>query len=270
VDATGVYPLSWSLDHVGPITRTVRDAGRLLDVLAPVPGDSCEGAAIAGRRAGLGGVRVGVARAWLESGIQAGVAERFEAALTTLAGIGAGVRDTALPASAELLMAVNRAITLPEASAWHAPYLAAGRSSEYGANVRPRMQAGLQVPAVLYLQALRLRTHLAALFAALWEDVDLIALPTVPVVAPPIGSPSVDLGGGRQGPTVMALLAWDGPFNVLGTPALSLPCGRTPEGLPVGLQLVAAPAEDAFLCFAGAAAEAALAFGRMRPPLAAH
>lgn len=267
VDAAGVYPLSWSLDHVGPITRTVRDSGRLLDVLAPVPGDPCEAAAAAGARAALTGVRVGVARAWLESGIQDAVAARFEAALATLGALGAAVRDVALPASAELLMAINRAITLPEASAWHAPYLAAGRAAEYGANVRPRMEAGLKVPAVLYLQALRLRPLLAARFAAVWEEVDLLALPTVPVEAPPIGSARVDLGGGREGATTTALLGWNGPFNVLGTPAISLPCGLTPAGLPVGLQLVAAPAADAFLCYAAAAAEAALGFARRRPPL---
>lgn len=269
VDTTGVYPLSWSLDHVGPITRSVRDAGRLLDVLAPVEGNSCEAAAAAGARADLRGVRVGVLRQWMESGVQEAVAAAFERALGALAARGAEVRDVSTPASAELLMAVNRAITLPEASAWHEPYLAAGRAGQYGKNVRPRLEAGRRVPAVLYLQAQRLRPLLARRFAALWTEVDVLALPTVPVEAPPIGNATVALGAGREGPTAMALLGWAGPFNVLGTPALSLPCDLTPNGLPVGLQLVAAPAEDAFLCHVGAAAEDAFGFARRRPSLSA-
>ena len=269
VDASGVYPLSWSLDHVGPITRTVRDAGRLLDILAP-SGASCEGAAAAGAHGDLHGVRVGVAREWIDGGCQEAIARAFDDAVATLAGLGAEVREVRLPASAELLMAVNRAITLPEASAWHERFLAAGRAGEYGRNVRPRMEAGLRVPAVLYLQAQRLRPLLAQRFAAVWREVDILALPTVPVEAPVIGSAEVALGAGRSGPTAMALLGWCGPFNVLGTPALSLPCALTPGGLPAALQLVAAPAEDAFLCYVGAAAEAAIAFGHRRPPLGAN
>ncbi len=269
VDTEGVYPLSWSLDHVGPLARTVRDAARLLDVLAPVAGESCEDAAVAGAAGALGGVRFGVPRPWLARGIQPAVGRAFDAALAALADRGGEVDGFAPPASLELMEAVGSALVLAEASAWHAPFVAAGRAGEYGADVRPWFALGAALPATLYVQAQRLRASLAARFAAVWERFDVIALPTVPVEAPPIGSDRVGLGAdGASAPTEETLLAWTNPVDVLGAPAVSVPCGLTPSGLPVGLQLAAAPGEDAFLCWVAASAEAALGGGLGRPPAA--
>ncbi|MCL6596557.1 MAG: amidase [Firmicutes bacterium] len=264
VDAAGVVPLSWSLDHVGPLARTVRDAALLLDALAP---GACEAAARAGAGRDLRGVRLAVPADWIEEGVQAGVGRAFEASLAVLRQLGAEVVESAMPAPAPVLMAVNRAIALPEGAAWHAPFLRAGRGAEYGANVRPRKEAGRAVTAVEYLAAQRLRAVYARAFAPLWQEFDAIVLPTVPVEAPPIGAPTVCVGEGREVPVQAALLGWTGPFNVLGAPAVSVPCGRTPGGLPVGLQLVAAPGEDARLCYLAAAFETASPGRDLRPPV---
>jgi aspartyl-tRNA(Asn)/glutamyl-tRNA(Gln) amidotransferase subunit A len=259
VETRGVVPLSWSLDHLGPITRSVGDAALLLDLLAgeAAEGPSCAEAARAGAAAHLGGVRVGVPQAWLAEGMSPGVARAWQGALDLLRRLGAAVREVELPASLDLLLTLNRILTLAESSAWHEPFLAAGRLGEYGPNLRPRLVAGQRIRAVDYLKALRLRQEVSRRFAAVWRQVDLLALPTVPITAPPLGQGQVEVGPGRHQSVQATLIRWTAPFNVLGTPACSLPSGWDEGGLPAGLQLVAAPGDDAFLCFAAAACEAA-------------
>jgi aspartyl-tRNA(Asn)/glutamyl-tRNA(Gln) amidotransferase subunit A len=270
VDTRGIYPLSWSLDHAGPLARNVRDAALLLDVLAPAPdGTRAEAEALAGAVGDLRGVRVAVPADWLAEGMQADVRRAFAAALDVLRELGAHVEEREMPAKADLLMAVNRAIALPEGTAWHEPFLRAGRGGEYGANVRPRKEAGRLVGATEYLQAQRLRNVLCRRFGAeVWRDVDLLALPTLPIEAPAIGQASVALDDGSERPTVAALLAWNGPVNVLGAPAISVPCGRSAADLPIGLQLIGRPGDDAFVCYAAAAYESRTPWHTARPPAA--
>jgi len=265
IDATGVYPLSWSLDHVGPLARTVRDAALLLDVLSDAAGGRMEASALAGAGGDLRGLRVGVPVSWLATGMQAGVARAFEASLDVLRGLGAQVLAISPSDSAEDLMALNRAIALAEGSAWHEPFLAAGRAGEYGANVRPRKQAGRLLLATEYLQAQRLRAVACRRFGQVWDAVDLFVLPTLPVTAPAIGATRVTTGEGTTRPVAAALLGWCGPLNVIGGPAVSVPCGLDEDGLPVGLQLVAPAAHDAVCVYAAAAYEAAAGVGPLRP-----
>lgn len=267
VPTKGVVPLSWSLDHVGPLTRTVRDSALLLDVMVPQLGDTAERATRSGGTGDLRGVRIGVPTAWLATGMSATINTAFANALQTLKEAGCEIREVAVPASAEYLMAVNRAIALAEASTWHEPFLKGERADEYGQNVRPRKEAGRLIPATLYLKAQRLRAELCARFAAeVFSDVDVLALPTVPVIAPRIGTREVTLAHDQEVPITQALLGWVGPFNVLAGPAISVPMGLSPEGLPMGLELAAMPMDDAFLLYAAAAFEARRPTLPLRPP----
>lgn len=267
VPTEGVVPLSWSLDHVGPITRTVRDSALLLDVMTADLGDSCERAARSGGTGDLRGVRVGVPTAWLETGMTVDVDTGFANALNTLTQAGAEVREVEVPASAERLMAVNRAIALSEASAWHEPFLKGPHVSEYGANVRPRKEAGRLIPATLYLKAQRLRAELCRRFAQeVFDQVDVLALPTVPLTAPRIGTGEVTFSHGQEVPITQALLGWVGPFNVLSGPALSVPMGLGDRNLPMGLELAGMPGDDAFVLYVGAAYEARRPDFSLRPP----
>jgi aspartyl-tRNA(Asn)/glutamyl-tRNA(Gln) amidotransferase subunit A len=267
VPVDGVLPLSWSLDHVGPITRTVRDAARLLDVMAPAAGRSSEDAARAGAASGLDGWRIGIPTPWLAGGMEEGVRDAFDAALAALRQLGAEVVAVDPGVSADHLAAANRGLAFAEASAWHERFLNAGRAGEYGDNVRPRKEAGRLVPADTYLTAQRLRTALCRAFAPVWRQVHLLCLPTVPITAPPLGTDRVQVAS-RTLSVTQALIGWASILNVLGTPALTLPCGFDADHLPVGLEFVAPPGEDGRVLYAGAAFEAATPHHRQRPNLA--
>ncbi|MQA85691.1 MAG: hypothetical protein GEV03_13975 [Streptosporangiales bacterium] len=263
VPIDGVYPLSWTLDTVGPITRTVRDAALLLDILADLPEtNAVEPAARAGAANGLAGIRIGVPRSWL-SGIQPAVAERFQEAVRDLRGCGAEPVEVELP-DLEQLVAVNRAIIYAESSACHEPILRT--RPDYGPTIRARMEVGRYLLAGEYLTAQRLRTAACHAWSAAWPEADLIALPVLACTAPTIGSPTVDLDGrsAAVGPT---LVRFTGPVNVTGLPAITVPCGFCADDLPVGLQLIAPPYQERLLCFAAAGYEAATPHHTRRPGL---
>lgn len=264
VPREGVFPLSWTLDHVGPIAATVADAALLFGALVEPP--SAGRGSLAARPApGLHpswrGLRIGVPYAWLdEAGASApvtgglatagSVRDRFGRALECARALGATVVPVDL-GSADAATAVNRLIALPESAAWHAPHLCVS-PERYGPRVRTRLLAGRLVAADAYLQAQRLRALLCRRYAAALgppHGVHLIATPTLPTIAPPLGSPPAH---------GLALLRFCAPFNVVGWPAITLPCGRSPEGLPIGLQLASAPWADEALLAVAAALEAAL------------
>jgi aspartyl-tRNA(Asn)/glutamyl-tRNA(Gln) amidotransferase subunit A len=253
VPVAGSYPLAWSLDHVGPLTRTVRDAALLLDVLA---GTHAEQAARAGAEGGPAGIRVGVPAGWL-AGATEPVLRVFRAAVRALRQAGAQVVEVALP-DVDMLTAVNRVIAYAEGSAWHEPMLRA--SAGYQAGVQPRMTAGRFVLAGEYLLAQRIRAQACVRLAQSWRVVDVLVTPTLPCVAPTLGTTSVDLAGQRE-PIGTALPRYTAPFSITGVPALTLPYGQDAAGLPIGVQVAAPPNEEALLCYVAAALEA------MRPPL---
>ncbi len=249
VPTDGVYPLSWTLDHIGPLARTVRDAGLALDVLAST---RCEQASRAGAAHRLTGVRVGVPRRWLVE-VQPAVAATFDAALGVLERLGAElVEVTALPDLDELA-AINRVIAYAEGSAVHEQFLST--QPGYGPTVRPRMEAGRLLVAGQYLTAQRLRTVTCTAFAAVWRDIEVLATPVLPCTAPPVGSTTVGLPG-RVEPVATALIRLTGPANLTGLPALTVPSGLAADGLPTGLQLLGPPGEEERVCFVGAAYEA--------------
>ena len=224
VSRQGVVPLSWSLDHVGPMARTAADVALLFDVIVDrAPAEPRD----------VRTLRVGA----VLPEVQPDIKKRVEAAIKVLATVVAGVEEVPLP-DLEETMAVWWTTCLAEAAAYHQRTLAE-RPDDYGVAVRERLQAGLMIPAVQYLQARRLRRAIGRSFEALFERVDVLVLPATVAEAPTI---EAAVAGSSEGMRErIRLLA---PFNVAGLPAISVPCGFTDSGLPVGLQVAGPPWAD--------------------------
>ena len=235
----GVVPLSWTMDHVAAMATTVADAGLLLDVMA---GGSTR--AGCGTGTDVTGLRVGVPEATF-AGAEPGVVAAVRAGLGLIKGLGCSVGSSARP-TANDLEAANAAgliISRCEAAAFHRS-LGADRSL-YWEEVADQLGAASEVSAVDYIDAQRLRAELADSLLELFGDVDVLAMPTAPVVAPMADDFSRHL----------LLLSRNAiPWSLTGFPAVSVPCGFS-AGLPVGLQLVARPWREDLLVALGGALE---------------
>lgn len=258
VSKAGVFPLSWSLDHPGPLTRTVADAALALAVLAgpdpldptalPLPGQDYVAAAQPGS---LRGLRLGVPANWMAERVDEGVRRCFAAAVQALRDLGAEVEECTLPPS-DVMMVVNRLITLGEAGAYHADLLAA-RGEAYGPDVRARLELGQFLLARDYLLGQRLRGELTRQMWAVMARYDALLTPTMPIPAAQIGQGIWTYADGSRETVPEAYIRTTAPFSVSGQPGLSVPCGFTPGGLPVGLQIVGRAYDEATVLRIGAA-----------------
>ena len=269
VSKAGVFPLSYLLDHAGPITRTVEDAALLLGVIAGydpldattvrVPVDDY----LATLHDGVRGLRIGVPRAYFFEHLQDGVGDAVEQAIETLVTLGAQVQETELPGVVEASNAMM-GLGLAEAQEIHAQGLAE-RPQDFGPDVGAIL--GLEAPdTVAIMAALRARDALTVATRQVMESVDLLLTPTTPIVAALIGQDTVSYGGIEE--TVLgAMIRCTAPFNATGVPAISLPCGFTSAGLPVGLQLVGRPFDEALVLRAAHAYEQATQWHLRQPPV---
>ncbi len=267
VSRAGAVARSWSLDHVGPLTRTVRDNARMLSVIAghdpddsttsdkPVPDyEALLDDGVAGLRIGLALPKDGLAP--LDPQIGAAI----QAAADALARLGAKVSTVTLPDFTALYRAAEVMVKC-EAAAMHRPWME--KTPELYANqVRTRMEAGFFIPATQYIDALRLRAHFVTEFLSTAMDgVDAVLLPAIPFPLPTIEETDTETKGG---PAVLKMVAgFTGltrPFNTLGIPALSVPCGFDTNGAPIGLQLVGRPFDEAMLYRIGHAYQGATDF----------
>lgn len=247
VSLEGCVPLAWSLDHAGPLVRSVADAALALEALlgGGTPASAGLGLTSAGsategeapkRAAGL---RVGVLG---DDGTGRPLAnddalDQWHASLRALQSAGSTLVEVDLPEMATL-RAVNFLILSVEAAAYHAPALRA-RYDDYGEPCRSRLLAGFAYDATDFVQAQRFRRQVRRLWSPLFDRVDVLSTPSQPDVAPPLGE--------------MASVKFTSPFNALGWPAVSVPFGSGPGGLPLATQLVGAPGrEDTVLGAAGA------------------
>jgi len=252
VPLDGCWPLAPSLDHAGPLARTVADVANLFSVLS----------GRAARRVAARGLRVGVPDDYFFEQIEPGVRHRVQSAISALGKAGMRVISVRIP-SMRLGVATQLITIRAEAAAVHARWIAR-RAREYGGDTRIRLYLGSLVAARDYLLAQQARTQIRDTFVRLFERIDLLATPTVPLVAPRIGERTVRWGRVEE-PVDGALVRLTSVFNLTGLPALSLPCGLS-RGLPVGLQLVAPWGQEARLLAVGAAVERLQ--GTIRPDFA--
>lgn len=250
ISRAGGIPLAWTLDHLGLLARSAEDVASVLQVLAgrdpadetssnrPVPDYSAE------LEKPLRGLRCGIPRAEFFRDVDPEVLAAVEEAIREFAKLGATLIDVPLPHLNGVLGA-HRAIIFTEASSYYRPILAE-RGEKIGDGIRPLLEAGMFVSGVDYLQAQRVRRVVRQAWAGLFGRVDLLLTPTVPMTAPRFGEQSVRLPSGDV-PAVTACLGNSLPFNLSGHPALSIPCGFSAARLPIGLQLVGRPFEEATL-----------------------
>jgi aspartyl-tRNA(Asn)/glutamyl-tRNA(Gln) amidotransferase subunit A len=227
-----VVPLSHSLDHVGPLARSVADAWLLYLVLR---GESTAARWPLPVRPSVKGLRLGVPRQYFHDVLDADVRAQFAASLAWLRHAGAQTADVAIPHAAGIAAAYLHA-TLPEAAVYHAPSLAA-TPDRYTRSVRLRLEMGRYALAEDYVRAQAARAVLQREVDAALDGCDALVLPTLPIPAPPIGASTVDVAGTPQ-PVRAMMLRLTQLFNLTGHPAVSMPIGGTPAGLPCGLQLV--------------------------------
>lgn len=249
VSRRGVFSLSWSLDHVGPLTRTVRDTALVMNAIAgydradpasvdvPVPDHT------AGLDDGVGGLRIGVPAGFYSDHVSADVATAVAGAVAALESAGAVLRDVDIPLPGHYAPVAN-VIVMAEAAAYH-QQLRRERGHLYGTELLLRLETGELVPATDYITALRARTLIQRSWAALFDDVDVVVAPAVPIGAPRVDETAWTRPDGSSELVHAAMTRLSSPANLTGLPALAVPCGRDGDGMPVGLQVIGRPFEEA-------------------------
>jgi len=248
VSRAGVLPLAWSMDHVGPMCRSAADCALMLAPMAgydprdpttsvlPVPDYA---AALTGE---LKGLRVGMLRSFFLEGAAPAQRAAVEAAAKVLAAEGASVEDVDLK-SIGLAPGASHAVLAAEAYAFHEEWLKT-RASDYGADVRERLRVGAFITGAEYVKGQRLRALLKNEVDAALAKLDVLLAPTTPIEATAVGQNEVRIGEETL-PVRASLIRFTRPFNLTGHPAASVPCGFTAEGLPMGLQIIGRPFDEA-------------------------
>ena len=272
VSRHGAMPRSWSFDHVGPIARSARDCALLLQVIAgPDPNDATTSAQpvpdyvsrLGGDR--LAGLTIGVADHGVD--IDAEIAAATDESVLVLERLGAEVVRVVLPDLAPLFR-IGETIIKGEAAAMHRHWLQT-RPQDYSNGVRLRIEGGLFLPATDYIDALRLRGVLTAKFIAdVMDGIDLLHLPMSPCLPPTLSDSDMERADSE---TLLGLFSrltqLTRPFNFLGLPAISVPCGFSTSGLPLAYQLVGHPFAEATLLQAVDAYQQVTDHHRMVPTL---
>ncbi len=252
VSRAGVLPLSWTLDHVGPLSRTVEDAALVLNAIAGFDPDDpgCADVGVDDYTSQLGqdlrGMRVGVPREPMWVDLQPDVEAACEAALEVLRELGATVQDVEMP----LLRDAGRSsILTAEAASYHADWISA-HPEKYGDDVRAAIGLGRGVPATQYINDQRERRRLIDETREVLRSVDVLVSASTPIT-----SPRIDAGDpGYQ------LARLTSPYDITGIPAISVPCGLDGNGLPIGLMIGGRHFDEVTVCRVAHAYEQAFGF----------
>ena len=270
VSRAGVMPHTWSLDHAGPLSRRVEDAALVLGLIAGHdPRDSASasvpvGDYLADLKKGVRGMRIGVPREHFWDRIEGRVATVVRQALHDLEAAGAKLTEVSIPHMPTALGAIL-VTEMASVTAWHDKYLKQPeRRAKYTPEVRALMDAGKLIFATDFLKAQRLRRALTDQVRAAFDGVDVLATPTLPLCAWDVSESHVQIDGQPEH-VLHACWRFTYPWNLTGLPALSVPCGFAAE-LPVGLQLVGRPFDEATILRAGHAYQEATRWHERRPP----
>jgi aspartyl-tRNA(Asn)/glutamyl-tRNA(Gln) amidotransferase subunit A len=256
ISRAGAMPLSQSLDTVGPLARSAEDCALLLGLIAGAdPNDpTAVGGSVpdymATTRESLQGLTIGVPAAFYVEDLDADTARILDETVATLKREGAQVVQVELPDQRQLTAACQFVLAV-EAAAFHKRWMIE-RPQDYGPQVLMRLQNGLAIPGVSYVEAMRWRGPALAAHLAATAGVDMVLAPVAPVAAPTIAES--DVGNSPDAEAVIQRLTrFTRPVNYLGLPSLAIPAGFAGTGLPVGMQLIGRPFDEATLLRAGAA-----------------
>ena len=265
VSRAGVVPLSWSLDHAGPMARNVEDCAILLQAIAGYDPKDAASANVAvpdysaDLRRGVQGLRIGVPREWFSegSGTNIEVMTAFDAAIGMLESLG-GKAIAVESAPFVNARAANTLILIAEAYAYHEQTLRT-RAQDLSAGVRNRVREGAFVSAADYVDCQRARSMISSQVAAILNEVDVIVSPSAPQPAEAFD---------KQDPDARYKMpSYTNPFNLTGLPAISLPCGFSAAGLPIGLQIAGRAFEESTVLRAAQAYESATDWHLRHPSL---
>jgi aspartyl-tRNA(Asn)/glutamyl-tRNA(Gln) amidotransferase subunit A len=271
VSRAGAMPLSQSLDTVGPLARTAGDCALLLGLMAGA--DPNDPTAVGGplpdymaaTQRPVKGLTIGIPTAFYVDDLDPEVARIIDETVAVLKREGATIVQVELPDQRQLA-AASQLVLAVEAAAFHKRWMIE-RPQDYGPQVLMRLQNGLAVPAVSYLEAMRWRGPALAAHLAAVNGVDAVIAPVAPVAAPTIAES--DVGNSPDAETVIQRLTrFTRPVNYLGLPSLAIPAGFTRDGLPVGMQLIGRPFDEATLLRIGAAFQRATDFHDRVPEFA--
>ena len=271
VSRAGVMALSWSYDHLGPMTSTVKDCALMLGIIAGHdPADATSSHRdvpdyVAALDGPVRGLRVGVPDNYYHDGLHPEVEAAMKQSVAALEALGARVERLRVPDPGPMVAACNNVMVCAEAAAIHTRLLKE-RPGEIQPTVLARLAPGLRVSAYDYIQGSRLRAQFTREFIAeVFSKVDVIVAPSIPEPAPSL----VEAKSGTTDDIVRRMGRFSRltrPINALGLPALSVPCGFSTAGLPIGLQLIGRPFDEALLLRLGHAYEQSTSWHTRRPP----
>jgi aspartyl-tRNA(Asn)/glutamyl-tRNA(Gln) amidotransferase subunit A len=239
-----------TLDHIGPLARTVRDVAVSFHAMAEKPSGYVPPAHV-----DIRGLRIGLPENFYFDRLDLEVAGAVRNAVQTAAALGARIVDVRVP-DMDAINTVGRILLLVEAVSNLHPYLS--RRADFGADVLALLDQGRLIPAADYTDAQRLRRMQIREFSKLWTEVDCMFIPGTPTPAPKIGQTTMQIGSAVDD-VRLATTRMMRAINVLGIPSLALPCGFSASGLPLGLQILGKPGGEDMLLRVGAGMEDALA-----------
>ncbi len=268
VSRAGVFALAQSMDHIGPMTRSAADAAAMLGAIAGADPDDPTAAQepvpdyLAGIGGGVRGLRIGIDRDLIAAGADADMVRATEEAVAELTRLGASLRDVSFPSPDAVVRDAIPLCGVEAAVAHEATYPL--RAAEYGPLLTGLLETGRTVDGFAVTKILLRREAFRGQLNALFRDIDLLIMPAMNAAAPAL----VDMTPARRTPAaVEARLRFTAPFDMSGHPTLTLPGGKTADGLPVGFQIVARHMEEALILRASYAFQQATDWHRRRPPI---
>jgi aspartyl-tRNA(Asn)/glutamyl-tRNA(Gln) amidotransferase subunit A len=267
----GVIPLAWSSDTVGPLCRTARDCALMLEAISDYDAREDATPSMPVSRftdwveRDARGLRIGIVKDFTFARVQPEVVKAVEQAFSVLQGLGMSLQEVTLD-HLELNDAAQAVVELSESATYHQAWLRK-KPHHYGEDVRALLELGQRLSAIHYIQAQRYRSLLRAQVLKAFRRVDVFAGPMVPCVAPAIGGDRVWLGGEDHEELISALVRYANLASLCGLPAISVPCGFSTDGLPIGLQVIGRPFNDATVLQVAGAYQSVTSWHLRTPPL---